>query len=64
MQDVQGRFSPIDESHTRVDVSGDDDAGMEVEKAAGNPGALGVAPGSAGGGKPGTTQAFMLVGKA
>jgi len=54
---------------TRVDVSGDDDAGMEVEKimgdlrhvglagreAAGNPGALGVAPGGAGGGKPGTT---------
>src|SRR5688572_2847962 len=45
MQDVQGRwrevresrqarvrFSPIDESHTRVEVSGDDDAGMEVEK--------------------------------
>ena len=52
-----------------MDVSGDDDAGMEVEKimgdlrhvglagreAAGNPGALGVAPGGAGGGKPGTT---------
>jgi hypothetical protein len=82
MQDVQGRwrevresrqarvrFSPIDESHTRVEVSGDDDAGMEVEKimgdlrrvglagreAAGNPGALGVAPGGAGGTFPGGT---------
>jgi len=41
MQDVQRRFSPIDESHTRGE-------------AAGNPGALGVAPGGAGG-KPGTT---------
>ena len=41
MQDVQRRFSPIDESHTRVE-------------AAGNPGALDVAPGGAGG-KPGTT---------
>ena len=35
-QDVQGRFSPIDESHTRVEVSGDDDAGMEVEKIMGD----------------------------
>ena len=29
-QDVQGRFSPIDESHTRVEVTGDDDAGSRV----------------------------------
>jgi len=55
------RFSPIDEQHTRVHVSGDAQAdvdqvvgdlrraGLAGPEAAGNPGARGVAPGGAGG---------------
>ena len=63
------RFSVIDELHTRVHVTTDEDSGVEVEKvmddlrsvglagreAAGNPGARGVAPGGAGGTFPGGT---------
>jgi hypothetical protein len=62
-------FTPVDDQHTRVRVSTDGDDGTDVEKvlddlravglsgpeAAGNPGARGVAPGSAGGTFPGGT---------
>lgn len=63
------RFSAVDELHTRVHVTTDEDSGVEVEKvmddlravglagreAAGNPAARGVAPGGAGGTFPGGT---------
>lgn len=66
MQDVQVRWrqiqagrrakvhlSPVDEQHTRVRVSADDDAGIEVEKIMDDLRAVGLAGPE--GGKPGTT---------
>ena len=44
-------FSPVDEQHTRVRVSANDDAGIDVEKIMDDLRAAGLF----GGGKPGTT---------
>jgi len=61
------RFAPLDESHTRVEVSAQERlpdvrletsygaAGLAGTQAAGNPAARGVAPGGAGGTFPGGT---------